>query len=205
VSTPEAAVAPIPVEAPELESRLVSLGSYLLSAATTFFFISFLFAFFYLRALNSNGLWAGPKPGHHVPTTLTSGIAILACVLASAVLARVALAELRGRGRPLWWPAAAAALLLGLAAVAIQCWQYTDLAFGTSEGGYASVYLGWTGFFTIFAFGAMLWLETILATARRTALGPTARPGPDLASFSIFWTTLGLVEIAAFVLLYGVK
>ena len=46
----------IPAENPELEARIVSLGSYLLSAATTFFFISFLFAFLYLRALNSNGL-----------------------------------------------------------------------------------------------------------------------------------------------------
>jgi heme/copper-type cytochrome/quinol oxidase subunit 3 len=199
------AAAPIPVESAQVESRIVSVGSYLLSAATTFFFISFLFAFLYLRALNSNGLWAGPKPGHHVPTTLTSGIAILACVLVSVLLARVALAELRGRGQMLWWPAGVSALLLGLAAVAIQCWQYTDLAFGTSEGGYADVYLGWTGFFTIFAFGAMLWLETILATARRAPSTTPARPEPDLAGFSVFWTTLGLVEIAAFVLLYGVK
>jgi heme/copper-type cytochrome/quinol oxidase subunit 3 len=199
------AAAPIPVESAQVESRIVSVGSYLLSAGTTFFFIAFLFAFFYLRALNSNGLWGGPKPGHHVPTTLASGIAILVCVLGSIALARLALAELRGRGRALWWPVGAAALLLGLAAVAIQCWQYTDLAFGTSEGGYANVYLGWTGFFTIFTFGAMLWLETILATARRAPSTTPARPEPDLASFSVFWATLGLVEIAAFVLLYGVK
>lgn len=193
-----------PAENPALEARIVSLGSYLLSAATTFFFISFLFAFLYLRAVNSNGLWAGPKPGHHVPTTTTSGIAILACVLVSVLLVRLALVELRGKTRALWWPACAAALLLGLAAVAIQCWQYTDLAFGTEEGGYASVYLGWTGFFTIFTFGAMLWLETLLATARR-APAKAAEIEKGVASFSVFWVTLGLVEIAAFVLLYGVK
>jgi len=159
--------APIPVESAQVESRIVSVGSYLLSAATTFFFIAFLFAFLYLRALNSNGLWGGPKPGHHVPTTLTSGIAILACVLASVALGRLALVELRGRGRTLWWPLGVSALLLGLAAVAIQCWQYTDLAFGTSEGGYASVYLGWTGLFTIFVVGLMYWVETTVATSIR--------------------------------------
>jgi heme/copper-type cytochrome/quinol oxidase subunit 3 len=199
----EPGVAPIPAEHPQVESRIVSVGSYLLSAGTAFFFIAFLFAFFYLRALNSNDLWAGPTPGHHVPTTLTSGIAILVCVLVSIALVRIALRELRDRGREFWLPLGTVGLLLGLAAVAIQCWQYTDLAFGTSEGGYASVYLGWTGFFTIFTFGAMLWLETILLTACRNRAA--VRPEPDLASFSVFWATLGLVEIAAFVLLYGVK
>jgi len=198
----EQAVAQIPAEAVPVEARIVSVGTYLLSASATFFFISFLFAFFYLRAVNSNGLWGGPKPGHHVSVPTASGIAILVCVLVSVGLVRVAVGELRGGGRSMWWTLAATALLLGLAAVAVQCWQYTDLAFGTQEGGYASVYLGWTAFFAIFAFGAMLWLETILATARRS---PGTSQEPDLASFSVFWTTLGLVEIAAFVLLYGVK
>ena len=198
------AEAPIPVERPDVESRIVSVGTYLLSAATTFFFISFLFAFFYLRALNSNGLWGAGKAGQHVPTTTTSGIAILVCVLVSVVLTRLALVELRGRGRRVWQALSAAALALGLAAVVVQCWQYTDLAFGTSEGGYASVYLGWTGFFTIFVFAAMLWLETILATALRTS-SPQEAEESSVASFSVFWTTLGLVEIAAFILLYGVK
>src|SRR5581483_3082636 len=105
--------------------------------------------------------------GHHVSVPTASGIAILVCVLLSVALARAAVVELRGRGRDLWVATAIAALLLGLAAVSVQCWQYTDLGFGTEEGGYASVYLGWTGFFSIIVFGTMLWLETILATARR--------------------------------------
>ena len=169
---------PIPAEPPELEARIVTVGSYLLAAATAFFFVAFLFAFFYLRALNTNGLWGGGKPGHHVHPALTAGIAILVCVLASVGLVRLALVELRGRGAAWWRPAGGAALLLGLAAVAVQCWQYTDLGFGPGDGGYASVYLGWTGFFTIFAFGAMLWLETLLASTRRTAIAVV--PAPQL-------------------------
>jgi heme/copper-type cytochrome/quinol oxidase subunit 3 len=199
----EPATAPIPVEPPRVEARILSIGSYLLAAATTFFFVAFLFAFLYLRALNSHGLWAGPKPGQHVPAPTGSGIAILVCVLASVVLVRLAVVELRGRGRGLWLPVSAVALLLGLAAVAIQCWQYTDLGFGTEEGGYASVYLGWTAFYAIFVFGAMLWLESLLMTARRHP-GSTS-PERDLSSFFVFWATLGAVEIAAFILLYVVK
>jgi heme/copper-type cytochrome/quinol oxidase subunit 3 len=191
---------PLPAESPELEAKLVSVGSYLFSAATTFFFVAFLFAFFYLRALDSNGLWGGPKPGHHVSVPTGSGVAILVCVLVSVALAWVAHRMLVA-GNAAWWTVAGIAFLVGLAAVAIQCWQYTDLRFGTEDGGYASVYLGWTAFFSIFALGAMLWLEVILATARRAG----TRPAADLVSFAVFWTTLGVVQVAAFVLLFGVK
>lgn len=206
MSSEPAAVAPIPAEPPPVEARILSVGAYLLAAAATFFFVAFLFAFLYLRALNSNGLWAGPKPGHHVPVPTGSGIAILVCVLASVALTRLAVQELRGAGRGVWWSLAGGAFLLGLVSIAIQCWQYTDLGFGTEEGGYASVFLGWTGFFAVFSFGAMLWLETILATARRSpGAGTAARPERDLSSFFVFWATLGVIEIAAFILLYGVK
>jgi len=191
-------VAPL-AEPPELERRIVHLGSILLAAATAFFFIAFLFAFLYLRALNSNGLWGAGKPHHHVHASLGLGIAILVCVLAGVAAARAGLLL------PAFWrPAAGAALLLGLAAVALQCWQWAHLGFGPGDGGYASVYLGWTGFFTIFVFGAMYWLETIVATALRSPAG-AAELQPQLAAFSIFWTMLGLVEIAAFVLLFAVK
>ena len=156
-------------EPPELERRIVHLGSILLAAGTAFFFIAFLFAFLYLRALNSNGLWGGIKPHHHVQASLGLGIAILVCVLAGVAAARAALLL-----PAFWLPAAGAALALGLAAVALQCWQWAHLGFGPGDGGYPSVYLGWTGFFTIFTFGAMLWLETILVTARRAKLAQTA-------------------------------
>jgi heme/copper-type cytochrome/quinol oxidase subunit 3 len=186
-------------EPPELERRIQSLGSILLAAATAFFFIAFLFAFLYLRALNSNGLWGAGKPHHHVHASLGLGIGILVCVLVGVAAARAALLL-----PAFWLPATGAALLLGLAAVALQCWQWAHLGFGPGDGGYASVYLGWTGFFTIFVFGAMYWLETIVATAVRTRAA-VAEVAPQLAGFGVFWTVLGLVEIAAFVLLFGVK
>jgi heme/copper-type cytochrome/quinol oxidase subunit 3 len=186
-------------EPPELERRIQSLGSILLAAATAFFVIAFLFAFLYLRALNSNGLWGAGKPHHHVHASLGLGIALLVCGLVGVAAARAAVML-----PALWRPAAVAALLLGLAAVALQCWQWAHLGFGPGDGGYASVYLGWTGFFTIFVLGAMYWLETIVVTAVRTRVA-AAEVAPQLAGFGVFWTVLGLVEIAAFVLLFGVK
>lgn len=185
-------------EPPEVERRASHLGAILLAAATAFFFVSFLFAFLYLRALNSNGLWGAGKPHRHVHASLGLGIAILVCVLAA--VAALGAARLRPA---LWRPAAGAALTLGLAAVALQCWQWAHLGFGPGDGGYASVYLGWTGFFTIVLLGAVYWLETILATSVRTRAS-VAEVAPQLVDSSVVWAVLGLVEVAAFVLLFGV-
>ena len=192
-------------ETAEVDARIATLGGYLAAAACAFFFVAFFFAFLYLRALNTNGLWGAGKPDHHVHAALTVGIVVLVCVLASVLLTRLALTELRAKARPLWRTAAAVALVLGLVAVAVQCWQYTDLGFGPGDGAYASVYLGWTGFFTIFVFGAMLWLETLLVSGRREQSTNPVRLVADVGAFSLVWTMLGLVELAAFILLFVVK
>lgn len=194
----------IPIEGPEVEARIISIGAYLGAAAIAFFFIAFLFAFFYLRALNTNGLWGAGKPGHHVHPALTVGIIVLVCVLASVALVRVSLSGVRAaqshaRG------AGIAALVLGLVAVGVQCWQYTDLGFGPGDGGYASVYLGWTGFFTVMSFFVLVWLEMLLASSRPAGHIRPGRFEADVASFSIVWTMLGIVEVAAFILLYIVQ
>ena len=194
----------IPIEGPEVEARIISIGAYLGAAAIAFFFIAFLFAFFYLRALNTNGLWGAGKPGHHVHPALTVGIIVLVCVLASVALVRVSLSGVRAaqshaRG------AGIAALVLGLVAVGVQCWQYTDLGFGPGDGGYASVYLGWTGFFTVMSFFVLVWLEMLLASSRPAVHMRPGRFEADVASFSIVWTMLGIVEVAAFILLYIVQ
>jgi heme/copper-type cytochrome/quinol oxidase subunit 3 len=194
----------IPIEHPDVEARIVSIGSYLAAAALAFFFIAFLFAFFYLRALNTNGLWGGGKPGHHVHPALTVGIIVLVCVLGSVACVRLSLAGVRAQ-KSYARNVAIAALALGLAAVAVQCWQYTDLGFGPGDGGFASVYLGWTGFFTIFAFVVLVWLEILLASSQSATDLRRGRFEADAASFSIVWTMLGVVEIGAFILLYIVQ
>jgi heme/copper-type cytochrome/quinol oxidase subunit 3 len=183
-------------EPPELLPRTIWVGSRIVAAAEAFFFVAFLFAFFYLRALNSNNVWRG-WPHHHPHPSKAFGITILICVVASAAVLRAGL-RLQGLA---WRPAATAALGLGLAAVALQCAQFASLGFGPTDAGYGSVFVGWTGLVALAAFGTMLWLETVLAQSLRGS--------PDVAylrasaeAVSFCWAVLALVEIAAFVLLY---
>ena len=54
----------IPPESPEIGARSMYIAGRLLAGASTFFFLAFLFAFFYLRSLNENHMWqpADVKP-----------------------------------------------------------------------------------------------------------------------------------------------
>jgi heme/copper-type cytochrome/quinol oxidase subunit 3 len=180
----------------ELLPRTIWVGSRIFAASEAFFFVSFLFAFFYLRALNSNNVWRG-WPHHHPHPSKAFGVAILICVLASAGALRAA-ARMAGAA---WRPLAAVAFGLGLAAVALQCAQFTSLGFGPTDAGYGSVFVGWTGLFALAALGTMLWLESLLAQSLRgSAEVQYLRASVEAVSFS--WAVLALVQLAAFVLLY---
>ena len=72
-----------------------------------------------------------------------------------------------------------AALLVGVAAVVLQVVEYTQLGFGPTDGGFASVFVGWTGFFAVVVLGTMVWLEIIVASAfRNGSRSAGLEPGP---------------------------
>ncbi|MGB6501390.1 MAG: hypothetical protein WBG19_08340, partial [Thermoplasmata archaeon] len=85
-------------EPPEVLSRNLVTASYLLAGATAFFFVSFLFAYFYLRSLNNGGMW---KPAG-VDASVGWGTAIVACYVVSALLVRLGLTDHRALRRRQW-------------------------------------------------------------------------------------------------------
>src|SRR5438046_322586 len=104
------------VEQPDLLARNIRVGSRIWAASQAFFFLAFFFAFLYLRALNTNGLWRG-WPHHHPSPSIAFGVAILICVLGSAAVARSVVLVAPKLWRTTEW----AALALVLAAVGLQC------------------------------------------------------------------------------------
>jgi heme/copper-type cytochrome/quinol oxidase subunit 3 len=219
-------------EPPELLARNLRVGSTLWSSATVFFFVDFLFAFFYLRSLNNAGLWR-PKG---VTPPVGYGTAVLVLVLATFGLSWLAIRERRAAGaeRPLdearlarWRLYGAVSVVLGVAAVVLQCVSWAEMGFGPASGGYASVYVGWTGLFALFLLGAMYWLETLVAPSfryrgkggvipagegsgdpYRTAHDvedPLALVLPGLDAYFVFAAVLAGVAVLAYVLLYLVQ
>jgi heme/copper-type cytochrome/quinol oxidase subunit 3 len=212
----------VEAEPPELLARNLSSASHLLASATAFFFLAFVFAYFYLRAQNNAGLWH-PK---HVAPSQTLGALVLATTLASALLVRLGLADERA-GRPAQWRLKGLlALGLGVGAIVLQVVEWTSVGFGPADGGYASVFVGWTAFFVLFVAGTMFWLETLVATAFRyrgvstpadvhggEAAGDEYRGGidvadplslvrPGLEALSFYWTFLAGIGVLAWILLY---
>ena len=193
------AAVPIADEAPELLARNIRVGARIWAASQAFFFMAFFFAFLYLRALNTNGLWRGWPNTHKPHPSLAFGIVIMICVVAGAVVARGAtLLPTRT-----WRVAAAGAAFLELAAVGLQCAQFSSLGFGPTDGAYASVFVGWTGLFALMLFGTIYWLATVISDFGRAVATPAFREAA-VEAVSFVLIVLAGIEFVAFILLYVV-
>jgi heme/copper-type cytochrome/quinol oxidase subunit 3 len=182
-----------------VRQRNLWAGVRLWIAAEAFFFVCFVFAFFYLRELDNNHMWRD----RHANPPVVFGSVILAGIVLATIAGGVGVRALR-RGREGWWRGATVlALLLGLAAVVLQCVEWPHLGFFPTDGAYASVFLGWTGFYLLFLLGALYWLEVVLAQAvRGGAAGRATTLVGDAQAATLHLEFLTVVGIVAYLLLY---
>jgi len=192
-------------EPPEWQPRAIWVGGRLLCGAISFFFASFLFAFFYLKALDVNHNW---KIGTVTPDG-GIGIAIAALFLFSAVIYRLAARRPAGDSMA----AGMIAVAMGLAAVVLQFIEYIVLDFGASQGGYAAVFFGWTATYAIVALLGLYWIEVQVASLwrvrregkmRETEV-PTSETALLLAGIeasSFYWAFFVAIGVLAYILLY---
>ena len=194
----------IELEPPEWQPRALRAGARGLCGAVAFFMVSFVFAYFYLRAQDPDRDW---KIGHVSPS-VAFGLIILLVLIASAVLLNMA-----ARRPELTVSAGGAALGLALLSIVLQVVQWTTLGFGPESGGYASVFVGWTALYTVLTLACAYWIETQVATAwRRRREGVAATPAEvmsdtpvveaGLQACSFFWTFYVANGFVLFVLLY---
>lgn len=174
-------IEPEPVE---VQERNLWVGARLLVSSTVFLFLPFVFGYLYLASLNTAGMW---RPGH-LTGPLGWGIAVMLAVVVSAGLVAWARSDLaRGKEASSRW-LALLALLVGITAVVLQAVEYSQLSFGPSDGGYASVFVGWSGFFALVVLGAMIWLEIIVASAFRNGSGALGSGRADLDALGFYLT-----------------
>ncbi len=121
------------------------------------------------------------KPKHVTPS-LTYGTIVMALTVASALLVRLGVLDHRAGRRLQWRVKGAVALAVGIVAIVVQVVEWTAIGFGPADGGYASVFFGWTAFNLLFIVGTLFWLENLLATALRYRRIPSGAPAPGEAS-----------------------
>jgi hypothetical protein len=185
-------------------------GGRLVIAIFSFAFAALAFAYFYLRSSNSDHLW---RP-HGVTAPTATGAAIMAFVVAAAIVNYYGIQRLRRGGFVDWEVAAWTALLGGLIALGLQCWELTDLPFFPGSSGYASVFIGWSVLNIVILVAACYWTETILARHWRLRRAHKEEGGDryallmpritriNIVSSAQFWVFTALVGVFFWVFIY---
>ncbi|HSZ48791.1 MAG TPA: hypothetical protein VK823_25875 [Streptosporangiaceae bacterium] len=185
-------------------------GTRLALGGLSFGFGAFIFAFFYLRSLNSHGLWyAKPAP------SMTLGVLIMALVVVSALVQTLVLQRIKAGHKGIWFQGAIVALVLGLAAVALQIYELASLPFWPGSSGFASVFVGFCPVYLAIAFAVLVWLEILIMRSRSipeisfVEQPPTyaeafavQRFQASLSGFTVTWNYMAVVAIIAWILFY---
>ena len=187
-------------------------GSRLAIGALTFLYGAFVFAFFYLRSLNSHGLW---YPAGFTGPRTWSGTLVMALILASALVQVIVVQRLKAGHRTAWIAGAVLALLLGLGATGVQLWQLMGEPFFPGSAGFASVFTGTTPVLVVSFFCMMVWLEMlVVAAAKIPAISFVEQPPgyveafavqrfqARVSAFTLIWNFVAVVELIFWILFY---
>lgn len=185
-------------------------GARLAIGALSFLFGAFIFAFFYLKSLNSHHLWyvsPGPK--------MWEGVLIMGLVVVSAAVQTLVLQRIKAGHKKIWMQGAIVSMVLGLAAVALLIYQLASLSFWPGSSGFASVFVGFGPVFLTIVFCMMVWLEMLIMRSRPipeisfVEQPPTyaeafavQRFQATLSGFTVTWNFVAVVAVIAWVLFY---
>jgi heme/copper-type cytochrome/quinol oxidase subunit 3 len=187
-------------------------GIRLALGALSLGFGSFIFAFFYLKSLNSHGLWY--PAGFHGPQqwvgALVTGLIVVSAAVQTAVLQRI-----KAGHKAAWLRGAVVAVVLGVAAVGLEIGQLLKLPFFPGASGFASVFTGFWPVYIVIALAALTWLEILVMRCRAIPEISLVEQPPTfaeafavqrfqaaLSAFTILWNYLAAVAILAWVLFY---
>jgi heme/copper-type cytochrome/quinol oxidase subunit 3 len=187
-------------------------GARLAVGSLSFGFGAFVFAYFYLRSLNSHGLW---HPAGFKDPQPWAGAVVMGLIVVSAAIQSLALQRIKAGHKGAWQAGAGVALVLGLGAIGLQVWELLNLPFFPGSAGFASVFVGTTPVFLVVVLGAMVWLEILLArVGRLPAISFVEQPPTyaeafavqrfqaSLSAFTVVWNYIAAIAILFWVLFY---
>jgi heme/copper-type cytochrome/quinol oxidase subunit 3 len=187
-------------------------GARLAMGSLSFGFGAFIFAYFYLRSLNSHGMW---HPAGFKNPQIGVGTVAVALIVISALLQTFVLQRIKAGRKGPWVSGAWVALVLGLAAIGVEVWQLDNLPFLPGFSGYASVFSAFWPVYITVVFGMMVWLEILIMRARPIPEISFVEQAPTyaeafavqrfqaaLSAFTVTWNYMAVVAVIAWVLFY---
>ena len=187
-------------------------GARLAIGGLSFLFGAFAFAYFYLESSNGHSKWL---PSSTTPPHAWFGAVIMALVVVSAIVATAGLQQIKAGRKGPWAQAALAALVLGLAAVALQIVELLTLPFQPGQSGFASVFVGFYPVALVIWLAAMIWLEILIMRARNIPAISFVEQPPTyeqtyevqrfqsgLSAFTLVWNYLAIVAFIFWLLFY---
>jgi heme/copper-type cytochrome/quinol oxidase subunit 3 len=183
-------------EAPEIYERNLWIGARVIAGTTIMFFAAFVFAYFYLRSLNNTNAWH--PDGVDAPQAW--GAVIVAVFVVSAGLFMIAARTASRRGN--WLAPAGLSLTLGVVGCIVQVFEWAHLDFGPQNGGYASVFIGWTALFVVFVLICMFWIEILFAEGFRKRNNAETFVPVGISDAAFYWSVLASLGVISWVILY---
>lgn len=175
---------------------------------------AFIFSFFYLRSLNSHGLWY-PSGGEATKPSMGLGTTIMILIVVSAIVQMLGLQQVKAGKRNAWINAGAVAVVLGVAAAVIQMVQVATLGFLPGASGFASVFIGATPVLVLLVLGTMWWLLNLVLQGRHipeisfveqpATFGEAAlvqRFQASLSACTLFWNFIAVAALVLWILFY---
>ena len=84
----------------------------------------------------------------------------------------------------------------------LQVIEYTQLGFGPTDGGFASVFVGWTGLLAVVVLLAMVWLEMVVASSFRNGSRSPGSTQGDVDAVFFYLAFLAILGAFTFSFLY---
>ena len=181
----------------------------------SFLFGAFVFAFFYLRSLNSHDLWYPVARSRPDPPDDGTGLVVMALVVVSAAVQTLVLQRIKAGTKSAWLAGRRSRWCSAWPPSAVQVWQLTDLPFWPGASGFASVFVGFYPVYLTLVFSVMVWLEILIMRCRAIPQISFVEQPPTyaeafavqrfqagLSSFTSTWNYMAVVAIIFWILFY---
>ena len=171
------------------------LGMVVFVASEAMFFAAFFGAYFTIRA--ASAVWP-PKGFPHLKIDIATLLTVI--LVTSSVCVQVAIRSTRAgamRRATVWL---GITIGLGVAFLALQAYDYSQLGFGLKDGVFGTLFYVMTGIHMAHVVGGVVFLSLVFAQLLRG--GVTREHHDPLAAGAIYWDFVDVVWICLFTVFY---